>query len=90
MFILVLEALSRGFHSDEPRSVLTLLELLYADDLVIIANSEKELVERLRDWKKRMEDRGLRVSMPKTKCMVSGEGLDVLEDEGKYPPCCLP
>ena len=63
----------------------SLLELLYADDLVIIASSEKELVERLRDWKKRMEDRGLRVSMPKTKCMVSGEGLDVLEDEGKYP-----
>ena len=40
LFILVLEALSRGFHSDEPRSILTLLELLYADELVIIANSE--------------------------------------------------
>ena len=23
--------------------------------------------------------------MPKTKCMVSGEGLDALENEGKYP-----
>ena len=52
---------------------------------VIIASSEQELVDRLRDWKKRMEDKGLRVSMPKTKAMVSGEGLDVLEDEGDYP-----
>ena len=79
LFILVLEALSRGFHTDKP------WELLYADDLVIIASSEQELVDRLRDWKKRMEDKGLRVSMPKTKAMVSGEGLDVLEDEGDYP-----
>ena len=79
LFILVLEALSRGFHTDKP------WELLYADDLVIIASSEQELVSRLRDWKKRMEDKGLRVSMPKTKAMVSGEGLDVLEDEGDYP-----
>ena len=79
LFILVLEALSRGFHTDRP------WELLYADDLVIIASSEQELVKRLREWKKRMEDKGLRVSMPKTKAMVSGEGLDVLEDEGDYP-----
>ena len=85
LFILVLEALSRGFHSDKPPSVPTLLELIYADDLVIIASSEKELVERLRVWKKSMEDRGLRVNMPKTKCMVSGEGLDILEDVGAYP-----
>ena len=79
LFILVLEALSCGFHTDKP------WELLYADDLVIIASSEQELVDRLREWKKRMEDKGLRVSMPKTKAMVSGEGLDVLEDEGDYP-----
>ena len=79
LFILVLEALSRGFHTDRP------WELLYADDLVIIASSEQELKKRLGAWKKRMEDRGLRVSMPKTKGMVSGEGLDILEDEGDYP-----
>merc|ERR1712074_475037 len=79
LFILVLEALARGFHTDKP------WELLYADDLVIIASSEKELVDRLKDWKKRMEDKGLRVSMPKTKPTASHNRPHILEDEGDYP-----
>ena len=85
LFILVLEALSKNFHSDEQCSVITLLELLYADDLVIIASSEEELVKRLKGWKARLEAKGFRMSMPKTKVMVSGEGLDVLIDQGTYP-----
>ena len=53
LFILVLEAVSRGFHTDRP------WELLYADDFVIIASSEQELMKRLSEWKKRMEDKEL-------------------------------
>ena len=79
LFILVLEALSREFRTGVP------WELLYADDLIIMADSEEKLVERIRAWKKAMEDKGLRASMPKTKCMISGDGLDVLKDSGKYP-----
>ena len=79
LFILVLEALSQEFRTGVP------WELLYADDLIIIADSEEKLVERIRIWKEAMEDKGLRASMTKTKCMISGVGLDLLEDSGTYP-----
>ena len=79
LFILVLEALSREFRTGVP------WELLYADDLIIIAETKEECVRRLKAWKKGMEEKGFRVSMPKTKFMVSGVGLDVLKDSGKYP-----
>ena len=45
LFIMVIEALSREFRSGLPR------ELLYADDLVIIANSLEEPEERYLAWK---------------------------------------
>ena len=79
LFILVLEALSREFRTGVP------WELLYADDLVVIADSLEECVTKLRAWKAGMESKGLRVNMKKTKIMVSGIGLDVLKDSGRYP-----
>ena len=45
LFIIVLEALSREFRSGVP------WEDLYADDLVIIAESLEECVRRLLTWK---------------------------------------
>ena len=57
----------------------------YADDLVIIANSLEELKARFLAWKAGMEQKGLRVSIPKTVFMISGTGLDTLKDSGKYP-----
>ena len=80
LFIIVLEALSRNISSDT-----TVAELLYADDLVIVADSQEECVARLIDWKAGLADRGLRVNMGKTKFMVSGTGLDVPKDTGRYP-----
>ena len=79
LFILVLEALSREFRTGVP------WELLYADDLIIIAETKDECVRRLKDWKEGMEKKGFRVNMPKTKFMISGVGLDVLEDNGTFP-----
>ena len=79
LFILVLEALSRTFRTGTP------WELLYADDLAVIADSLDECVAKLKAWKAGMENKGLRVNMPKTKCLVSGVGLDVLKDSGKFP-----
>ena len=79
LFILVLEALSREFRTGVP------WELLYADDLVIMADTLQECIARLKVWKKAMEDKGLRVNMPKTKLLFSGIGLDVLKDSGKFP-----
>ena len=43
LFVMVMEALSREFRVALPR------ELLYADDLVVIAETEKDLIKRLNE-----------------------------------------
>ena len=48
-------------------------ELLYADDLAVIAETEEELIKRLNEWKDNVESKGTRVNMNKTKVMISGE-----------------
>ena len=79
LFILVLEALSRQFHTGVP------WELLYADDLAVMADSVEECIARLKVWKEGMERKGLGVNMKKTKLLVSGPGLDLLRDSGEFP-----
>lgn len=49
LFIIVLEALFREFRTGCP------WELLYADDLVIIAETMELLLEKLKMWKSGME-----------------------------------
>ena len=60
-------------------------ELFFADDLVIIATSLEECVERVKAWKEGLESKGLHVNMTKTKFMASGLGLDILQDSSKFP-----
>ena len=83
LFIVVLEALSREFHCGVP------WEDLYADDLVIIAESMQKCVRRLLTWKGTMEENGLRVNEGKTKIMICGTELDLLQSSGMFPcPVC--
>ena len=82
LFIIVLKALSRGFRKGVP------LELLFADDLVIVDTSLERLIERVLEWKNGLESKGLRVNMSKTKFMASELDLGVLHASGKYP-CAL-
>ena len=83
LFIIVLEALSREFRSGVP------WEDLYADDLVIMAESLEKCVRRLLTWKEAMEKKGLRVKAGKTKIMICSTGLDLLQSSGKFPcPVC--
>ena len=79
LFIIVLEALSREFRSGVP------LEDLCADDLVIIAESLRECVSGLLAWKEAMEKKGLSVNAGKTKIMIYGTGLDLLQSSGEFP-----
>ena len=79
LFIIVLEGLSYEFSSGVP------WEDLYVDDLVIIADSLEECVRRLLIWKEAMEKKGLRVNAGKTKVMICGTGLDLLQSSGEYP-----
>ena len=79
LFIIVLEALSREFRAGVP------WEDLYADDLVIIADTMEECVSRLLKWKDGMERKGLRVNAGKTKIMICGTGLNLLQSSGEHP-----
>ena len=79
LFIIVLEALSREFRTGCP------WELLYADDLMISAESMEELLVKVQTWKTEMEKKGLRVNMAKTKIMESGINLDVQKKSESTP-----
>jgi hypothetical protein len=79
LFIIVLEALSREFRVGLP------MELLYADDLVLIAETKELLLEKVRNWKEGMEKKGLRVNAGKTKVMWCRLCMGQTEDSGEHP-----
>ena len=71
LFVIVMEALSRAFTVALPWE-------LYADDLVVIAETEDNLIKRLNEWKDNVENRGMRENMNKTKVMITGERQKVM------------
>jgi len=73
LFVIVMEALSREF------KVALTWQLLYTDDLAVIAQTEDDLIKRLNEWKDFVENRGMRVNMNKTKVMISGERQKVMQ-----------
>jgi len=77
--VIVIEALSREFRVALP------WELLYADDLVVIAENEDYLIKRLNEWTDFVENRGMRVNMNKTKVMISGEWQKVRQKAVGWP-----
>ena len=56
----------------------------YANFPVLMSPLE-ECVRRLLIWKEAMEKKGLRVNAGKTKVMICGMGLDLLQSSGEYP-----
>ena len=60
-------------------------ELLYADNLAVIAETGEELIKRLNDWKDNVESKGTRVNMNKTKVMISGERQKVRQKAVRWP-----
>ena len=60
-------------------------KFLYADDLVIIAESVEECCHKLTCGKVSLENNGLRVNMKKTKVMFSGQNMNTLLDSGMWP-----
>ena len=79
LFIIVMEALSRQFRTGLP------WELLYADDLVLLAKTREELKIMLERWRSEMESKGLRVNVGKTKVMRCQAGTGQVEESGEYP-----
>ena len=72
-------ALSRGFSAGLP------WELLYADNLVIMADSLDEPSVKLERWKAELSAKGLKVNTKKTKIIISKPGAGLVQKTGKYP-----
>jgi len=66
LLVIVMDAISTEFRVALP------WELLYANDFVVIAETDEDLIKRLNEWKN-VENRGMRVNMNKTKVMISAE-----------------
>ena len=79
LFIIVMEALSREFRTGCP------WELLYADDLVIVAETIEELMTKLSNWKRAIENKGLRVNMGKTKFLASRHDAPKPVEKCRFP-----
>src|SRR5207247_816713 len=75
----VMQAIADNFKKGLP------WELLYADDLVLLAESRLELEERLTEWMARLKEKELRVNIGKTKVMNCKVGVGQVENSGKYP-----
>jgi len=74
-----MEAISREFRVALP------WQLLYADDLAVIAETEEELIKRLNKWKDNVESKGMIVNMNKIKVMISGERQKVRQKAVRWP-----
>src|SRR5437867_659249 len=74
-----MQAIAKNFKKGLP------WELLYADDLVLMAESKAELEKRLLEWIMRLKEKGLRVNIGKTKVMNCKVGVGQVENSGKYP-----
>ena len=79
LFTIALEALTKAFRGGLP------WEILVADDLVLIDESEEDLIKKIQKWKIGFESKGLRVNVTKTKVMKCNQGLQVGENSGTWP-----
>jgi len=78
LFVIVMEAVTRETRRGLP------WELLYADDLVLMADSMDELSSKIKKWKDYLEKKGMKVNVGKTKWLVSGEETE-LKSTSKWP-----
>ena len=79
LFAAVMDAVSSKARSGLPS------ELLYADDLVIMAPTMEQLGRRLADWKARLLGKGLKVNAGKSKVLVGSSGGKMIVNSGKWP-----
>jgi len=79
LFVIVMEAISTEFRVALP------WELLYADDLVVIAETEGDLIKRLKEWKSNVKNKGMKVNMNKTTVLISGERQKPVQKAARWP-----
>ena len=59
--------------------------MLYADDLILMAESEESLRDKIVQWKSGLEAKGLKMNTGKTKVMFNCSMNDKGEEKGKWP-----
>ena len=80
LFIIVVDEITRHLRTD-------LREYLYADDLVLIGDSWREVEEKYVSWKSALESKGLKVNVNKTKAMSLGGRMKVVD--ATKDPCAV-
>ena len=65
----------------------TLLEILYAHDIVLMAESMAEQQEKIYGWKSALESNGLKVNLMKTRVMMSEIWQVTVIPSSKKDPC---
>ena len=63
LFVIVLDVLTEGIEGEVPWA------MLFADDLVLAADSKTELEATLELWRAALEEAGLRISRSKTESL---------------------
>jgi hypothetical protein len=79
LFVVVMDELTRQVRTGVP------WELLFADDLGLLAETREELALRLEAWKSALEEGGMKVNTTKTKVIEFGIGLKGKTESGRYP-----
>ena len=62
-----------------------MMQILYADDMVLMGETMEELRENFDEWREAFESKGMRVNLGKTKLMVSGMAEKTFDS--KIDPC---
>jgi len=78
LFVILMEMISRELRAGLP------LELLYADDLILMAESEESLCDKIVKWKSGFEAKRLKMNTGNTKVMFSCSMKDKVEEKGKW------
>ena len=79
LFIVVLDVISEEFRCGLPK------ELLFADDLAVVTDTEEEMQRRWLGWQIGMESKGLKFNIGKTEVMVSsrrGIKVNIKDSQG--------
>ena len=70
LFLLLVDVLTEDVRKDVPESV------MFAEDIVLCGDDERDMTEYLETWRKALEERGMRISRPKTQFMDFDFGQD--------------
>lgn len=79
LFAMVMDVITEAARSD------SMMEVLYADDLVLMSENIEDLRSKFDRWKDSLVKKGMKINIGKTKLMVNGTKGEVLKS--RIDPC---